>query len=174
MKTACGIADTIQIYNINEDGSFGDLVLETNNNPTKEQLEMMQRGEYNCAFDAITDPGLHDLTTYITNNYNYIGIGNDGTTGDTFNTLQGEIARYAVTSTTTDRVSIIFPYYDVAVFSVMFTATSSHSNVCEAGIFKQATTSGTDVMLCRQVFCDWSILDGQTYGIIWRITSARA
>lgn len=173
MDQSYGFKDQIQIYKINEDGTFGDLILETNNNPTPEQIEQLKTGDYQCAADRLTDNGLQDITNYLYDTYAYIGLGTDGTTvEDTANELIAPYGSRIAASVGTTRTYCNEGFVDTVTLMTTLLATES-VNLCESGVFKEVSSSLTDVMLARQTFCVWSLVAGQSYGIIWRIISAR-
>ena len=163
--------DSLEIYEVNKDGKFTNKILETNFKPTLLQKIKCKLGLYKYANDIVMNEGLVDIASYIEGRFGYMSVGTSSNTpSDT--TLHTLIAPSLSRSALTKGIDTTYITNDTVVFSATFTA-SETTDFYEAGIFKDSTTSVSDVMLCRQTFTQYTVAAGSSFGIIWKIICTR-
>lgn len=165
--------DSISIYNYDPiTGEIGDKVLETNTSPSILQKLMCKLGFYKYANDILMNEGLVDIAAWISSRYSYIGVGTDGT-NPSVTTYHNLISPVMARSLATKSITTTYVANDTAQFIGIFTPGSSYT-ILETGIFKDLTTSVSDVMLCRQTISGgWSVTAGQSFVVVWQIICAR-
>ena len=62
---------------------------------------------------------------------------------------------------------------DTAQLSGQFTLTGDHA-ITECGLHKDASHSGNDIMLCRQVFAALNLRTGDVVTFVWKIQVSRS
>ena len=166
MESNGSVADRLELYRI-KDGEW-TLEMQTEVNLPWWKKVGKALGFYKCIDDALTNYAIQDFATYIHDKYGYASCGTDGTDGDvyTYTDLKTPVMTrvactkaYATTYTTNDTV----------VYTAITTATSDYT-LTEFGIH-DALTSGN--MGARQTSCTWDVVNGETFGMIWRIVVSR-
>lgn len=163
--------DVLSVYKVNSDAEFTDKIFETNNKPTIIQRIKRRLGLCNYANDILMNEGLADIAAWIITRYDYMGVGTSSTGSSTttyHDLVSPTFSRVAVSTA----IETTYTANDTAVFTAVFTASSS-TTLYEAGIFKDATTATTDVMLCRQTFAAYAVTSGESFGIIWKVICSR-
>jgi len=116
--------------------------------------------------------GISDITAWISSRYTYCQTGTDGS-GSSTTTYTNLVAPVGTRVTCTKSIETTYTTNDTATFVAIITSSGDYT-INEAGIFKDLTTSGTDVMLSRQVLTSpITVVTSQNYGIIWKVISAR-
>lgn len=135
-------------------------------NPLEKVLKAL--GLYRCIDDALTDYAVSDFATYISTTYGYASVGLDGTDGTdyTLNDLKSPVMSRVLCTKSFDTT---YSTNDTAVFTAITTATSDYT-LNEFGLHT-ALTGG--YMGARQVSCTWPVVNGETFGMIWRIVASR-
>lgn len=165
--------DKIQICEVNSDGTMGKVVLETCSNPTILDKLLKSIGLKCYAHDLIMDAGLADVANMIKDRYTYIqnGLSEASMADGTLINVVSPLATARVTAT--KGLETTYITNDTAVFTGVFkNETGSTQIIKESGLFKDLTTSASDIMFCRQTF-SYSAADGATYGVIWKIIATR-
>ena len=125
-------------------------------------------GFYKCIDDALTDYAVTDLASYILLKYGYASQGIDGTDGTNY-TLTDLKSPVMSRVTLTKSFDTTYTTNDTVVFTGITTATGDYT-LCEFGIH-DALTGGN--MGARQTSCTWDVVNGETFGMIWRIVVSR-
>jgi len=153
-NTKC--SDQLELYRIDGEGSW------TLGGSTDSNIEGV------CSLgDAFTNYGIADFATYISDKYDYGRVGTDGTSGSdyTLTDLKAPImSRVAFTKS----FDTTYVTNDTAIFTAITTSTGDYT-LAEFGIH-DASSGGN--MGARQTG-SWSVVDGETFGIIWRIVVSR-
>lgn len=145
---------------------YKDLETKVDLNPIEKVMKAL--GLYRCIDDALTDYAVADFATYISNKYGYASVGTDGTNGDVYsytNLRSPVMTRVACTKS----FATTYSTNDTAVFTVITTATGDYT-LTEFGLH-DALTGGN--MGARQCSCTWDVVNGETFGMIWRVVASR-
>ncbi len=167
------IKDTVEVWSVRDDGIFNELILKTCNNPSIFDKFLKLIGFKKFANDIIMDIGVQDVATFIYNRYNYIqnGVADTHMSDATLTNLISPLPTARVLATKGYDTTYITN--DTILFTGVFTNNSGDTQIIkESGLFKDISTSASDVMFCRQTF-SYSVLDGSTYGVIWKIVISR-
>lgn len=163
-----GCADIIELYRIDPVTGEWDKKVETNNNPSILQKLMCKLGLLNVAGDALTDYAINDLSTYLSTKYTYVSVGTDGTNGDIFS--YSELLAPVMTRTAaTVSITTTYSTNDTVQYTAIITSNGDYA-LKEAGLFT-ASTSG--YMGARQTFYEWNVVNGEVFGMIWKIINTR-
>ncbi len=163
--------DTLSVYKVNSAGEFTEKIFETVNHPTLIQRIKRKLGLCNYADDILMNEGLADIAAWLATRYDYMGVGTSAT-GPSTVTYHDLVAPAFTRVSVSTSIETTYTADDTVVFTGVFTAASSTS-LYEAGIFKDATTSVTDVMLCRQTFAAYPVIATESFGIIWKVICSR-
>lgn len=167
-KDRTRIIDTVEAYELNKDGSFGRLILRTNNNPNIIQRFLMKIGKYKCAGDAMMNFEIQRQATSIYNYYGFISFGIDSATPTdyTLTDLKSPVMTRAIA---TKGYATTYITNDTAVFTGVLTATGSYT-IIETGLH-DALTGGN--MGARQTSCSIPTTNGVAFAMVWRVCVAR-
>ena len=174
MESKSTFADKLELYRVDDptyntfDPDHWSKSLETKVylNPIEKVLKAL--GLYRCIDDALTDYAVADFATYISGKYGYASVGTDGTDGTVY-TLTDLKSPVMTRTLCTKSFDTTYSTNDTAVFTGITTATADYT-LCEFGLH-DAETAGN--MGARQVSCTWDVVNGETFGMIWRIVSSR-
>lgn len=127
---------------------------------------------------ALTDYALNDFSNYLLTKYHYMSLGESDADSLLTNhtSLVAEVAalRTAVATSITNTYSTNPTYPDTAQFiSIITNSTGSDKYLEEAGLQVAAYGAVTDHLGSRQTFSSWTIANGETVGIIWKIVPSR-
>ena len=167
MESKGNFVDKLELYRIENDGEWiKDIETKVYFNPLERILKAL--GLYRCIDDALTDYAIEDLTSYILTRYSYASVGIDGSSGTDY-TLTDLVSPVMTRTLCTKTFDTTYSSNDTAVFTGITTATSDYT-LCEFGLH-DTLTSGN--MGARQVSCTWDVVNGETFGMIWRIVTSR-
>jgi len=163
--------DIIELYRISDNGEWNKS-LETNNHPSILQRILKSLGLYNCAGDALTNYAINDLAVYTASKYIYASVGIDGTSGTNYGytDLKSPVmTRWSVTPSIVNTYSSDPLLPDTVQYAIMATSTGDYT-LQEAGLH---TTLTGGYMGSRQTFGNWPVVNGETFGMIWKIIYGR-
>ena len=124
------------------------------------------------ADDDIVNQGLADIAAMIKERYSYVSMGTSTTPVNVATDVQlGNQVQARVAATKSIVTTAIAD--DTAQFSGQFTLTDDHA-ITECGLHKDASYSGYDVMLCRQVFAPLNLRTGDVVTFVWKIRVSRS
>lgn len=167
--TSC--EDKLEIYRINKDGSW-KLEVETNNHPSLWCKFLKFLGLKNYAGDALTNYAINDLAVHTGNKYTYASVGIDGSSSSNFdlNDLVSPVmTRTSAVIGYTSTYSTNATYPDTVVYTIVMTATGDYT-LQEAGLHTAATSG---YMGSRQTFSNWSVTNGESFALVWKIVYGR-
>lgn len=161
------VVDELTLFKIDSDGNRVDQIkTEYNLGPIKKVLKAL--GLYRCIDDALTNYAVADFATYISTKYSYASMGIDGSSGTdyTLNDLKSPVMSRVLCTKSFDTS---YATNDTAVFTAITTADGDYT-LTEFGLH---TTATSGYMGARQTSCTWSVVNGETYGMIWRVVVSR-
>jgi hypothetical protein len=124
------------------------------------------------ADDDIVNQGLVDIANMIKDRYSYVSMGTSTTAVNVATDVQlGNQVQTRVAATKSIVTTAIAN--DTAQFSGQFTLTGNHA-ITECGLHKDASYSGYDIMLCRQVFAPLNLRTGDVVTFVWKIQVSRS
>jgi hypothetical protein len=124
------------------------------------------------ADDDIVNQGLVDIAAMIKDRYSYVSMGTSTTAVNVTTDVQlGNQVQSRVSATKSTVKTAIAN--DTAQFSGQFTLTGDHA-ITECGLHKDASYSGYDIMLCRQVFAPLNLRTGDVVTFVWKIQVSRS
>lgn len=174
MECNGSVIDELKLFRIDDptcieyDPNHWSLDLKTEYKLSPMQKVLKALGLYRCIDDALTDYAIQDFATYIHDKYGYASVGIDGTSGTdyTLTDLKSPVMSRVLCTKSYDTTYIT---NDTAVFTAITTADSAYT-LCEFGLH-DASTAGH--MGARQVSCTWDVVNGETFGMIWRVVPSR-
>ena len=124
------------------------------------------------ADDDIVNQGLADIAEMISDRYSYVSMGTSTTPVNVTTDVQlGNQVQTRVAATKSIVTTAIAS--DTAQFSGQFTLSGDHA-ITECGLHKDASYSGYDIMLCRQVFAPLNLRTGDVVTFVWKIQVSRS
>ncbi|MCK9327020.1 MAG: hypothetical protein M0P69_16125 [Bacteroidales bacterium] len=124
------------------------------------------------ADDDIVNQGLVDIADMIGDRYTYVSMGTSTTPVNVATDVQlGNQVQTRVVATKSIVTTTIAN--DTAQFSGQFTL-SGDAAITECGLQKDSTYSGSDIMLCRQVFAALNLRTGDVVTFVWKIQVSRS
>lgn len=166
------LQDTLEFYKVDSQGNFTQKVFETCNNPSLLQIIKRKLGLCNYANDILMNEGLVHIASWLSEEFNYMGVGGDITEPSvtTFHNVKSPLLSRVLMTTGLETTYVTD---DTTVFVGTWTNVGTTVDLYEAGVFKDATTSVSDVMLCRQTYAKYTVTAGESFGIIWKVICAR-
>jgi hypothetical protein len=124
------------------------------------------------ADDDIVNQGLADIAAMIKDRYSYVSMGTSTTPVNVTTDVQlGNQVQKRVAATKSIITTTIAD--DTAQFSGQFTLANDYA-ITECGLHKDASYSGYDIMLCRQVFAPLNLRTGDVVTFVWKIQVSRS
>jgi hypothetical protein len=124
------------------------------------------------ADDDIVNQGLVDIADMIGDRYTYVSMGTSTTPVNVATDVQlGNQVQTRVVATKSIVTTTIAN--DTAQFSGQFTL-SGDAAITECGLQKDSVYSGSDIMLCRQVFAALNLRTGDVVTFVWKIQVSRS
>lgn len=174
MESKGAVIDELKLFRVDDsryrtyDPDHWKLEMKTEYSLSPLQKVMKALGLYKCIDDALTNYAVSDFATYISTKYGYASVGIDGTDGTNY-TLTDLKSPVFTRVACTKAYETTYSPSDTAVFTGITTATSTET-LTEFGLH-DASTSGN--MGARQTSCTWDVVDGETFGMIWRVVCSR-
>ena len=174
MESKGAVIDKLELYRIDDpkyvtyDPDHWEMDIETKYDLSPLQKVLKALGLYRCIDDALTNYAVADFATYIHDRYAYASVGTDGTSGTdyTLNDLKTPVMIRILCTKSYETTNVT---NDTAVFMAIGTATNDYT-LTEFGLHT-AITAG--YMGARQTSCTWDVVNGETYGMIWRVVVSR-